>query len=53
MIQKLIETLKTGQQISLVIMALKPGFLELVKDQNGNHVIQRLLQCLRDEDNQV
>ncbi|KDP41370.1 hypothetical protein JCGZ_15777 [Jatropha curcas] len=49
--QKLIETLKTRQQISLVISGLKPGFLALVKDQNGNHVIQRCLQCLSNEDN--
>ncbi|WCJ44483.1 pumilio 7 [Euphorbia peplus] len=49
--QKLIETLKTRHQISFVIFALKPGFLELVKDQNGNHVIQRCLQCLSNEDN--
>ncbi|KAJ8771634.1 hypothetical protein K2173_026811 [Erythroxylum novogranatense] len=50
-VQKLIETLKTRQQISLVVLALKPGFLDLTKDQNGNHVIQRCLQCLSDEDN--
>ncbi|KAF2299663.1 hypothetical protein GH714_002251 [Hevea brasiliensis] len=49
--QKLIETLKTRQQISLVVSSLKPGFLDLVKDQNGNHVIQRCLQCLSNEDN--
>ncbi|KAJ8762690.1 hypothetical protein K2173_011170 [Erythroxylum novogranatense] len=50
-VQKLIETLKTRQQISLVVLALKPGFLDLTKDQNGNHVIQRCLQCLSDEVN--
>ncbi|XP_050217234.1 putative pumilio homolog 8, chloroplastic [Mercurialis annua] len=50
-IQKLIETLKTRQQISFVVLALKPGFLDLVKDQNGNHVIQRCLQCLNNGDN--
>ncbi|KAK8624770.1 hypothetical protein V6N13_089656 [Hibiscus sabdariffa] len=50
-VQKLIETLKTRQQISLVISALEPGFLSLIKDLNGNHVVQRCLQCLSSEDN--
>lgn len=52
-VQKLIETLKTRQQISRVISALEPGFLALIKDLNGNHVIQRCLQCLSKEDNKV
>ncbi|XP_039026885.1 putative pumilio homolog 7, chloroplastic [Hibiscus syriacus] len=50
-VQKLIETLKTRQHISLVISALEPGFLSLIKDLNGNHVVQRCLQCLCSEDN--
>ncbi|XP_039006215.1 putative pumilio homolog 8, chloroplastic [Hibiscus syriacus] len=50
-VQKLIESLKTRQQISLVISALEPGFLSLIKDLNGNHVLQRCLQCLTSEDN--
>lgn len=52
-IQKLIETLKTRQQVKLVISAIEPGFLALIKDLNGNHVIQRCLQCLSNEDNKV
>ncbi|KAK8698773.1 hypothetical protein V6N13_114880 [Hibiscus sabdariffa] len=52
-VQKLIETLKTRQQISLVISALEPGFLSLIKDLNGNHVVQRCLQCLSSEDNKL
>ena len=44
-VQKLIETLKTRQQISLVVAALEPGFLALIKDLNGNHVVQHCLQC--------
>ncbi|XP_020255462.1 putative pumilio homolog 7, chloroplastic [Asparagus officinalis] len=51
-VQKLIETLKTQQQIRLVVSALKPGFLNLIKDLNGNHVVQRCLQSLSAEDNQ-
>ncbi|KAL1534331.1 pumilio 9-like [Salvia divinorum] len=49
-VQKLIETLKTRHQISLVISALEPGFLALIKDLNGNHVVQRCLQCFTTED---
>lgn len=52
-VQKLIETLKTRQQISRVTLTLEPGFLDLIKDLNGNHVIQRCLQCLGKEDNRV
>ncbi|KAL3538630.1 hypothetical protein ACH5RR_001996 [Cinchona calisaya] len=51
-VQKLIETLKSRQQISLVIAALEPGFLALIKDLNGNHVVQRCLQCLSNGDSQ-
>ncbi|XP_071741607.1 putative pumilio homolog 8, chloroplastic [Rutidosis leptorrhynchoides] len=50
-VQKLIETLKTRKQIKMVISALEPGFLALIKDLNGNHVIQRCLQCFSNEDN--
>ncbi len=53
MVQKLVETVKTRRQISLVKSALEPGFLDLIKDLNGNHVIQRCLQCLSNEDNKV
>ena len=52
-VQKLIETIKTPQEIALVISALKPGFLDLIKDLNGNHVVQRCLQCLSPKDNEV
>ncbi|OUZ99312.1 Pumilio RNA-binding repeat [Macleaya cordata] len=50
-VQKLIDTLKTREQISLVISALEPRFIHLMKDPNGNHVVQRCLQCLSSEDN--
>lgn len=52
-VQKLIETVKTRQQISLIISALEPGFLALIKDLNGNHVVQRCLQCFTAEDSKV
>ncbi|KAK7311623.1 hypothetical protein RJT34_09880 [Clitoria ternatea] len=51
-VQKLIETLNNAKQISLVRSAIQPGFLDLIKDLNGNHVIQRCLQCLSCQDNQ-
>ncbi|KAI3978521.1 hypothetical protein MKX01_015696 [Papaver californicum] len=50
-VQKLIETLKTREQITHVISALEPRFLDLMKDTNGNHVIQKCLQCLSTDDN--
>ncbi|KAL8060993.1 hypothetical protein ABFS82_02G060200 [Erythranthe guttata] len=49
-VQKLIETLKLRQHISLVISALEPGFLVLIQDLNGNHVVQRCLHCFTTED---
>lgn len=52
-VQKLIETVKTRHQISLVVSALEVGFLDLIKDLNGNHVVQRCLQCLSNDDNKV
>ncbi|KAL1204133.1 Pumilio-like protein 9 [Cardamine amara subsp. amara] len=50
-VQKMIETVKTKQQIALVKSGLKPGFLTLVKDLNGNHVIQSCLEFLGPNDN--
>ncbi|MCL7050865.1 hypothetical protein MKW94_030358 [Papaver nudicaule] len=50
-VQKLIETLKTQEQITRVISALEPRFLDLMKDTNGNHVVQKCLQCLSTDDN--
>ncbi|KAF3326422.1 pumilio 4-like protein [Carex littledalei] len=50
-VQKLIETLTSRRQINLVISALKPGIVDLMKDLNGNHVVQQCLQSLKGEDN--
>ncbi|XP_051132486.1 putative pumilio homolog 13 [Andrographis paniculata] len=49
-VQKLIELLTTRQQIAMIIPILKAGFLTLIKDLNGNHVIQRCLECFSYED---
>lgn len=51
--QKMIESLRTRDEISLVIDALRPGFLELIKDPNGNHVVQKCLQLFEADDNKV
>jgi hypothetical protein len=49
-VQKLIETLTSREQKSLVISALGPGVVSLIKDLNGNHVVQRCLQRLGADD---
>ena len=50
-VQKLIEMLNSPEEISLATNALRPGVVTLIKDLNGNHVIQRCLQRLSSEDN--
>ncbi|KAM2323045.1 hypothetical protein PS1_019926 [Malus domestica] len=50
-VQKLIETVRTGKQTVLVKSSLECGFLDLIKDPNGNHVVQRCLDCFSNEDN--
>ncbi|CAN8246841.1 unnamed protein product [Cochlearia groenlandica] len=51
-VQKLIETVSTKEQISLLVKtALKPGFISLVTDSNGNHVIVSCLKHLAPNDN--
>lgn len=45
-VQKVIETLKTPEQFSIIVSALKPGIVTMIKDMNGNHVAQRCLQYL-------
>ena len=39
-------------QVQLVIESLRPGVVALIRDLNGNHVIQRCLQRLGPEDSQ-
>ena len=53
MVQKLIETAKDWRCISSLIVALKPGILDLIKDLNGNHVLQTCLKSLSSEENAV
>ncbi|KAJ9558849.1 hypothetical protein OSB04_013463 [Centaurea solstitialis] len=51
-VQKVVETLKTREQCSMVVSALKPGIIVLMKNMNGNHVAQRFLQYLKPEFNE-
>ncbi|KAJ8760127.1 hypothetical protein K2173_010983 [Erythroxylum novogranatense] len=48
-VQKVIETLKTAEQCSIIVSSLKPGIVTLIKNMNGNHVAQRCLQYLMPE----
>ncbi|KAJ7527351.1 hypothetical protein O6H91_16G049800 [Diphasiastrum complanatum] len=51
-VQKLIETLTSPEQVDMVIMSLQQGVVTLIKDLNGNHVVQRCLQRLSNKDSQ-
>ncbi|XP_031253123.1 pumilio homolog 12 [Pistacia vera] len=48
-VQKVIETLKSPEQFSLVVSSLKPSIVTLIKNMNGNHVAQRCLLYLQPE----
>ncbi|CAM8939371.1 unnamed protein product [Rhodiola kirilowii] len=50
-VQKLLESLTTEQQISMVISAISPGVVTLIKDGNAYHVIQHCLRHFTDEHN--
>ena len=39
--------------MAMVIIVLSDGVVELIKDLNGNHVVQLCLQKLSHEDSQV
>ncbi|WEJ95802.1 protein necessary for high temperature growth [Yamadazyma tenuis] len=42
-LQKIIESLNSPYQLDLLTSGLKPFIIELIKDLNGNHVIQKIL----------
>ncbi|ODV68986.1 ARM repeat-containing protein, partial [Hyphopichia burtonii NRRL Y-1933] len=42
-LQKIIDNLNNDYQLNLLIKGLKPYIIELIKDLNGNHVIQKIL----------
>ncbi|KAK9717865.1 hypothetical protein K7432_005894 [Basidiobolus ranarum] len=50
--QKLVEYLSNAKQIQLATIALTPSVVPLIKDLNGNHVIQKCLSYLAAKDNQ-
>uniref|UniRef100_A0A7N0TPK0 PUM-HD domain-containing protein n=1 Tax=Kalanchoe fedtschenkoi TaxID=63787 RepID=A0A7N0TPK0_KALFE len=50
-VQRLLENLNNEHQISMVISALSPGVVTLIKDGNGYHVIQHCLKHFPDEHN--
>ncbi|KAI9209767.1 armadillo-type protein [Polychytrium aggregatum] len=51
-VQKMIESCTNPHQIRLIVMALNMNVVTLVKDLNGNHVIQKCLNRLSPEHNQ-
>ncbi|EAZ63156.2 protein necessary for high temperature growth, partial [Scheffersomyces stipitis CBS 6054] len=42
-LQKIIDNLNNQYQLNLLIKGMKPYIIELIKDLNGNHVIQKIL----------
>lgn len=42
-LQRTIEVLKTPEQVQIVVNALDGSVVELIRDLNGNHVIQKIL----------
>ncbi|KAI3922375.1 hypothetical protein MKX01_006064 [Papaver californicum] len=50
-LQKLLESLTSGQQITKVMNVLSKGTVELTKDTNGHHVIQQCLKTFSNEEN--
>lgn len=42
-LQKVIDHMSTSHQLSVLMKGLKPYIIELIKDLNGNHVIQKIL----------
>lgn len=51
-VQKMIDFLSTQRQVQSLILALNLNVVTLIKDLNGNHVIQKCLNHLPPEDNQ-
>ncbi|KAK6463669.1 armadillo-type protein [Scheffersomyces coipomensis] len=49
-LQKIIDNLTLPYQLSLLIKGLKPFIIKLIKDLNGNHVIQKILNKYNPQD---
>ena len=51
-VQKMLEFLSTAEQIRIATAALDTNAVTLIKDLNGNHVIQKCLNRLATQENQ-
>lgn len=51
-VQKMIECLSLPSQVQTVVQSLQSSVVELIQDLNGNHVIQRCLNKLSNDDKQ-
>lgn len=51
-LQKLVECITTLKEVEIIQESLKGHIVELSKDLNGNHVVQKLLTKLRTEDSE-
>lgn len=51
-VQKVVEMCSNGEQLHIIVKALKDDTVRLCIDSNGNHVIQRALQHMAPNDNQ-
>ncbi|KAI9893724.1 MAG: hypothetical protein M1814_005940 [Vezdaea aestivalis] len=51
-LQRMIDFLTTPEQVAIVIIALRDDVVSLIKDLNGNHVIQKCLNKMSSEDAQ-
>lgn len=51
-LQKMIEYVSTPEQVEMIVNALKANVVKLIKDLNGNHVVQKCLNRLRSDGSQ-
>lgn len=51
-LQKLVECIVSDEESQIIIKSLKDYIVELSRDLNGNHVVQRCLQKLESKDSQ-
>ncbi|RLV94778.1 Suppressor protein MPT5 [Spathaspora sp. JA1] len=49
-LQKIIDNLNNSYQLELLTKGLKPYIIDLIKDLNGNHVIQKILNKYQPQD---
>lgn len=51
-LQKLVECIGTEEEAAIIVQSLKNSIVELSRDLNGNHVVQKCLQKLNPQDSQ-